>query len=409
MLRTPVSCATLLALVVALAAPAGSQAADIPSAATVSTVGTTAVTGTTATFQAKINPHGLPTTAHFEYGTTDELLLSTPDVAIGSGTTEIPFTVPVTMLTSNRRYYVAVYAANSAGGEYGDTLEFTTPRVPHIIQAGETDITQFSATLKIKVTGYGVPVTLSATTVGPDGVVIPSGPLTVTTDGDAGLPVTGLQPDTRYRWNATGTSAGGTDTTSATFKTLPLVAMPRPVITPSSAEYGAQVTVAGTIPGAPALAVALQQQPFPFTAPFAAVPGAAGATDAGGFYQFSFRALQTAKYGVSALGYAVPGPRSTAQLRVSASVDARAKRARRHRFVVSGRYWPDVPSKAVLYRRGHGRSGAGISPRSAGGNSRTFRFPARKLKPGSYEVRLTVANGTGIESSRSASFRIPRR
>jgi hypothetical protein len=305
---------------------------------------------------------------------------------------------------------VAVYATNSAGGAYGDTLEFTTPRVPHIIPAGETDITQFSATLKIKVTGYGVPVTLSATTVGPDGVIIPSGPLTVTTDGDAGLPVTGLQPDTRYRWNATGTSAGGTDTASSTFKTLPLVAMPRPVVTPRWAEYGTQVTVAGTIPGAPGLAVALQQLPFPFSSgSFAPVPGAVGATDGGGNYQFTVKALQTSRFGVSAVGYAAPGLRNTAQLRILASIDAHTRRARRHRFVVSGRYWPDVPSRAVLYRRGHGRSGVAVSPRSAGGNSRTFRFPARKLKPGSYEIRLTMATSAGVDSTHSASFRIPRR
>jgi hypothetical protein len=409
MLRTPICCAVVLALaLLALAAPAATLA-DVPSAATADTVGVADLTATTATFQASINPHGLPTTAHFEYGTTEDMLLSTPDVAIGAGTTAVAFNVPATGLAAGRLHYVAVYAENSAGGEYGDELEFTTPRVPHVVQQPESEITQFSATLHMKVTGYGVPVTLTATTVGPDGVVIPSGPVIATADGDAALPVAGLQPNTLYHWTGTGTSAGGTDTTVATFRTLPLVAMPRPAVSPNPAPYGSQVTVTGTIPGALGLAVALQQQPFPFVAPFAAIAGIAGATDAQGSYRFTFQAFQTAKYGVSALGYVAPGPTNTVGLQIFASVDVHAKRARRHRFAVSGRYWPDVPSTAVLYRRGHGRSGVAISPRSAGGNSRTFRFPARKLKAGSYEVRLTMAGSTGVVSTTSGRFTIPRR
>ena len=409
MLRTPVSCAVLLAIVVlALAIPTTTWAAAAPSA---TTTGIVDLTPSTATFQATINPQGLPTTAHFEYGTTDELLQSTPDVAVGAGTTPVPVNVPVTGLAPGQHYYMAIYASNSAGEEYGLTVEFNVPRlrVPRIVPAGETDITQSSATLHVKVTGYGVPVTLSATTVGPDGVVVPSGPLTITVDGDTALTVTGLQPDTRYRWNATGTSAGGTDTALGTFETLSLIAMPRPVITPRSAEYGTQVMVSGTIAGAPGLAVGLQEQPFPFTTPFTAVAGAAGVTDAGGIYRFTVQALHSAKYGVSAPGYVTPSPRNIAPLRVYASVAAHARRARRHRFVVSGRYWPDVPAKAVLYRLGHGRSGSAISARSSGGNSRTFRFPARKLKPGSYAVGLTMAKSTGIDGTTSASFRVRRR
>ncbi|HEV7494841.1 hypothetical protein [Baekduia sp.] len=409
MLRTPVSCAVLLALVVlALVAPAATWA-DTPSAATADTLGVTAITGTTATFQATLNPHGLPTIAHIEYGITEDLLQSTPDVAVGSGATAIPFTVPVTALVAGRHYFAAVYVSNSAGGEYGDMVEFDTPRVPRLGPAAETDITQFSATLHVRVLGYGVPVTLTASTVSLGGVVLPSGPLTVTADGDAALPVAGLQPSTAYRWSVTGTSAGGADVTRGTFRTLPLVAMPRPAISANSVAYGSRVTVTGTIPLAPGLAVALQQQPFPFVAPFAAVPGAAGATDAQGAYTFTVQALGSAKYGVSAVGYQAPGPANTVQVRVFASVAAHAKRARRHRFVVSGRYWPDVPSKASLYRLRHGRVGFSVTPASSGGNSRTFRFGARKLKPGSYEIRLTMARSTGVDSTRSASFRIPRR
>ncbi|MCW2993041.1 MAG: hypothetical protein JWQ18_536 [Conexibacter sp.] len=405
MLRTPVSCAVLLALVLlACVAPAASWAAA-PGAAT---VGVADLTGSTATFQAKVNPGGEPSTAHFEYGTTDDLLLSTPDVAVGGGIDDVALTAPVTGLTPGRRYYMAAYVENASGGEYGDTIQFTPPRVPHIIQVPETDITQFSATLHVRVTSYGVPVTITATTVGPDGVPIPSGPVTATADGDATLPVAGLQPGTFYHWSATGTSAGGTDTTVGTFRTLPLVAMPRPAVTPNPAEYGTRVTVSGTVPNAPGIAVALQQQISPLV-PFAPVAGQAGAADPLGGYRFAFQAFASATYGVSAVGYAAPSAANTVQLRIFAAVDVSTRRARRHRFVVSGRYWPDVPARAVLYRRGHGRSGAAVTPSSSGDESRTFRFPARKLKAGSYEVHLTMVGSTGVIGTTSGSFRIPRR
>ena len=250
---------------------------------------------------------------------------------------------------------------------------------------------------------------MTASTVGPDGVLIPSGPVALPGDGNATLPVYGLQPGTRYVATVTATSTSGTLTRSVTFRTPRLFGMPRPVISPKSVEYGGEVTVTGAIPSATGLAVALQQQPFPFAVPFAPVPGAASATDAQGAYRFTTRALRRTRYGVAAVGYVPPGPGNTAQVWVTAKVGATVKRARRHRFVVAGRYWPDVPSMATLYRLGHGRSGKAVTPVPAGSNSRTFRFAARKLKPGNYEVRLVMASSAGIKNTHSEMIKIPRR
>jgi hypothetical protein len=423
MLRTPVSCVFLLVLaVLTLAAPAMTSADD-PSAATAETAGVTDITASTATFQATVTPHGLPTVAHFEYGTTVETLQSTQDVAVSAGTTDIPLALPVTGLAATQHYYVVVHATNSAGGEYGSVVEFTTPAAPSqppprrpvpvrprmMVSAGS--VTQFAAALHVKITGYSVPLTVTASTVGPDGVAVPSGPVTLAGDGDATLPVSGLRPHTRYvsTATATATSAGGTSTSTARFITPRLSGLGRPVVSPKSVVYGDEVTVTGVIAGASGLGVALSQQPFPFAVPFAPVSNAAGATDARGAYRFTTRALRRTRYGISAVGYVPPGPGTTAQVWVAAKVGATVKRARRHRFVVAGRYWPDVPSKATLYRLGHGRSGTVITPVSAGGNSRTFRFAVRKPKPGSYEVRLVMAAGTGIESTHSEMIKIPRR
>jgi hypothetical protein len=183
--------------------------------------------------------------------------------------------------------------------------------------------------------------------------------------------------------------------------------MARPVVSPKRVEYGDQVTVSGAILGASGLAVTLQQQPFPFAAPFAAAPGTAAATSAQGAYRFTTRAFGRTRYGASAVGYAAPDDNNTAQVWVTASLETQVKRARHHRFVISGSYRPGVPSKATLYRLGHGRSGAAITPGSAGENSRTFRFAARELKPGRYEVRLVMPASAGIQSTHSEVIRSP--
>jgi hypothetical protein len=157
----------LASVALALVAPAATWADDPPAGmpATAATLAATAITDSTATFQATINPHGLPTTAHFEYGTTMNRLASTPDVVVGDGTVDVPFTVPVSALLPGRHYYVLVSATNSAGGERGSLIDFTTsprplrlPVRPSIRMSGSA-ITPVSATLRFTVTGFDGPVT----------------------------------------------------------------------------------------------------------------------------------------------------------------------------------------------------------------------------------------------------------
>jgi hypothetical protein len=71
--------------------------------------------------------------------------------------------------------------------------------------------------------------------------------------------------------------------------------------------------------------------------------------------------------------------------------------------VVAGRYQPAIASKVSLYRRGAGR--VGVARTSNG----TFRFPARALKPGTYEVRVTPIAGAGLETAKSTAMAVPRR
>jgi hypothetical protein len=411
-LRALISCAVLSAatLFAPVAARADDPPADPAPAEVLFSFGLRAIAQTSVTVSARVDPHGLPTKAHLEYGTTPETTQSTPDQDVPAGA-QAALSFPLTGLTPGTHYYVVAHAENAQGGDYGSMIEFDTTRQPSLAELPVTDIGPLSATLHVGVTGYGLPVTLTGTlqpfTAGAAPIAL--GPVTVTADGDAALPLTGLSPSTNYRWTVTASSAGGNASASragSVFATARLYDTPRPKLAVATAVYGAQVAVTGTLAQARSVPVSLQSQALLVTAPFAAVPGAAGVTDALGNYAFTVTALHRARYGVVAAGYAVPDRHNAVELRVAAAMTRRVTRARRHRSVVSGTYRPDVPGKVALFRVGHGRVGVAIAARKSGPGARAFRFAARVLKPGRYEVRLAPAASAGIEPTRGARFTI---
>lgn len=407
-LRALICCAVLSAT--ALVGPVAAQADDPAPAEVLFAPTLRAIAQTSVSVTARVDPHGLPAKAHLEYGTTPETTQSTPDQDVPVGAVAA-LSFPLTGLTPGAHYYVVAYAENAQGGEYGSMIEFTTTRQPSLTELPVTDIGPLSATLHVGVAGYGLPVTLTGTLLvaGPGVAPIALGPLAVAADGDVALPLTGLTPSTTYRWTLIASSAGGSTSAAqghGLFSTVRLYDVPRPKLAVATAVYGAQVGVTGTLAAAPSAPVTLQRQAIPITAPFAAVPSAAGVTDALGNYAFTVPALSRARYGVVAAGYAPPDARNAVELRVTAAVTRHVTRAKRHRSVVSGTYRPDVPGQVSLFRVGHGRVGVSVAARKSGPGARAFRFAARVLKPGQYEVRLTPAWSAGIEPTRSARFTV---
>ncbi|HWI74494.1 MAG TPA: hypothetical protein VNT55_21215 [Baekduia sp.] len=144
MLRTLWACAVTALVVLSAAGPA---AADPPSVGPLAAVVTSP---TSATLSAQVNPGGLPTTAHFEYGTTPDLGQRTPDVAVGAGTADVRIQASVVDLAPGTHYYLAVYAANADAAGYGDPgLEFKTPRTPALEALAPTDVRPVAATLHV--------------------------------------------------------------------------------------------------------------------------------------------------------------------------------------------------------------------------------------------------------------------
>ena len=404
------------ALAIVAGAPVTAQADD-PPAPSVTTLAATNIGGTTAKFHATVNPNATVTTGYFVYGTApDQLTQRTPDAAIGSGSADITMDSAVEKLSVNTKYYVVAVVENEDWIVTGGLVSFSTLAPPEILGGSVSDITYKSATLHLNVAMHGQPVTVSGSissdirfSVGPTGrvrsggVVTPFGPYAVTADGDVAIPLSALDAAAGYKWSAKATSVVGDGTSSGAFRTESLIVMPRPTLTPAVATYGSNVTISGTIPTKPGLAVTLAAQAYPFTGAIEPLAALTTTSDATGAYAFGVRAERPVAYGVTADGAAVLAAANVTKLKVAPAVTAKGKRARRHRFVVAGRYQPAIAGKVSLYRRGAGR--VGVARTSKG----TFRFPARALKPGKYEVRVAPADGTGFERAKSAAVTIPRR
>jgi hypothetical protein len=89
----------------------------------------TNVTATSVDLNAQINPGGLDTTYHFEYGTTGSYGASIPilDEDIGEGTSDVAKSQHVTGLSANTTYHWRVVAKSAAGVTTGGDHTFVYP------------------------------------------------------------------------------------------------------------------------------------------------------------------------------------------------------------------------------------------------------------------------------------------
>lgn len=398
-------------------APGASQADDLPAPA-ITTRFATDVGTTTAKLQASVITNNTVTTAHFVYGTApDQLTSRTPDVSFAPGPGALELEATVAQLSTNTKYYVVAVAENDDWIVTGGLETFTTLAPPQILGTSMSDVTYRSATLHLNIVTQGQPVAVlgaiksesrlvldpaagSAQSRG--GVETSFGPYSSTANGDVAIPLTGLEAGIGYAWKATVRGFLGEVTSSGSFRTEPLIAVPKPTLTPEVAPYGSRVRISGKVIK-PGLALTLAEQAFFFTGSITPLAEMTTVTGAAGVYEFNLRAEHPAAYGVTADGAVAPVAANVTRLKVVPVVTAKAKRAKRHRFAVVGRYQPAIASKVSLFRRGVGR--VGVMRASKG----TFQFPARTLKAGKYEVRVTPAASTGFEKAKSAAMTVPPR
>lgn len=86
------------------------------------------ITRTSATLISQINPQGLATSYHYNYGTVPGIYsTSTPDQSLPAVSTSQTATAPVTGLLAGVTYYAVAVAENIDGTTTSDEFEFSTP------------------------------------------------------------------------------------------------------------------------------------------------------------------------------------------------------------------------------------------------------------------------------------------
>ncbi len=103
------------------------------SAPVVQTLAADTVTYYSANLNGTVNPGGVPTEYHFEYGLSpSELNNLTPVISAGSGIEPVPVRAHIDGLSAGTNYFFRVVGSSIGGTANGNTLRLTTPLAPFL-------------------------------------------------------------------------------------------------------------------------------------------------------------------------------------------------------------------------------------------------------------------------------------
>jgi plastocyanin len=115
-----------------------------------------------ATLKGSLNPNGLSTTFHFQYGTTTSYGLTTAPQT-QTGDTFQPVSANINSLAANTTYHFRIVASNTAGTTFGNDTTFTTLAMtgfPVLTTNPATNITASSARLNGTLDPHGLSTTV---------------------------------------------------------------------------------------------------------------------------------------------------------------------------------------------------------------------------------------------------------
>jgi hypothetical protein len=397
-----------IALIAVLLVPAAAASAAGPPAAT--TGSATNLGLTTATVAGTVDPQGMATTYHFEYGTSSSYGLQTSDQDAGSGTGASDVQGALTGLTSATTYHYRLVATNAAGVDRGADRTFTTAGLPGASTGTARNVTTTGARLTASVDPNGLATTYRfeyGTTTGYGKQTGSASAGSGSSAVSAGASVGGLQPHTRYHYRVVATNPAGT--VRGRDRTFTTLRSPRGLTasaSPNPAPWGGTTTITGRLSGQGigGTTIALERQDFPFTGPFRLV-GTKSASSSGAF-SFTVGPLWAiARLRVTArTTIAVTSP--VVEVRNALRVGLRVSRLSGGRLRLQGSVSPRVPrGRASLQKRSpSGRwvvvRRAGVHP-LRGGRSR-YRFTVRRA--GTYRVvvlpRDNFAHVRGVSRER---------
>jgi plastocyanin len=167
-----------------------------------------------AMLNALLNPHGLTTSFHFQYGTTPSYGLTTAPQN-RAGNTFQAVGANVTGLTANTLYHFRVVASNAAGTTMGSDGTFTTLTAtgpPVVATNGATNVATSSATLNGSLDPHGLTTTVffQYGTTTSYGSATPMQSQTGNTYRNIAANISGLIPHTTYHFRIVATNSGGT-------------------------------------------------------------------------------------------------------------------------------------------------------------------------------------------------------
>jgi MYXO-CTERM domain-containing protein len=225
----------------------------------------TPVTSSGATLHGSANPKGATTTAWFRYATTNPGTCSdgfgtrapaTGGAALGSGTSPVDFSLPVTGLVPGTVYYVCALASNAVGTSTGALESFTTPAAaPFVATLAPTDPAPGAITLQGSGSSNGDPGLgwFRFATVDPGacddsfGTRVPaSGGTALGSSSDAvpfSQPLMGLSPGATYYYCALASNSLGT--TPGAVRSFTMPALPSVSTAPASSIAEASAVLHG--------------------------------------------------------------------------------------------------------------------------------------------------------------------
>jgi plastocyanin len=167
-----------------------------------------------ATLHGSLDPHGLATTVHFQYGTTTSYGLTTAPQS-HTGNTYLNISANISSLSAGTVYHFRIVASNSAGTRFGADRTFTTLTAtgpPVVTTNSATNVAASSATLNGSLDPHGLTTTVHFQygTTTSYGHTTPMQSQTGNTYRNIGANISGLTTDTNYHFRIVATNSAGT-------------------------------------------------------------------------------------------------------------------------------------------------------------------------------------------------------
>ena len=185
----------------------------------------TFVASFSATLHALLDPHGLTTSVHFQYGPTTSYGFTMAPLNM-AGDTYRNVAANLSSLAASTTYHFRVVASNTAGTRFGSDKTFTTFTAtgpPVVTTNSASNVSPSSVTLNGLLDPHGLRTTVNfqyGTTAPLYGQSTPTQSQTGNTHRPITANISGLTPHTTYHFRIVGTnSAGGTGGSDRTFTT----------------------------------------------------------------------------------------------------------------------------------------------------------------------------------------------